>query len=458
MFAAPKATLTPRATLRERLRRGQHGPPSVVALVSCTVLAWLRVEPFATWYFVCAWYPVILCIDAWVARRRGASLLSDRPLALLSLACWSVPFWLLFELINVRLENWYYIGAPRDPLHGRILLIASFATVLPALVEAQDLLSAYGCFSRARLPRLLVNQRSMLWLFGIGWLMLLLAMAWPRHCYPLVWGFLVLLLEPFNRRPRWPSLLRDLELGRATDLLRWLAAGMICGLIWEALNMPARARWIYTVPLFDRVLGVEMPPIGFLGFAPFALEAWSFVRALEILGMSVPIRPIDGAPRVRLMHGVARLLVVPVVVSLFSIVCIHAVETHTVDAGVARLADLRSVHPREAAALAIAGLTHADDLVHAAAGAAAVEELSQQLNVPRERVDEMVTEARVAALRGIGSVNALRLYEVGIDSVEHLAASEPVDLYRRLVALDDGGRPVRPQRVRVWVLAARRQD
>lgn len=456
MIAASEATVAPRATLRARLRRGQHGWVGAVALVGFTALAWLRVEPIATWYFVCAWYPVLLCLDAAVARRAGSSPLSDRPLALLSLACWSVPFWLLFELINVRLENWYYIGAPRDPLMGRILLIASFATVLPAIVLAKELLAAYGCFARASLPRLPVTRRSMLWLFGCGWLMLLLAMAWPRHCYPLVWGFVVLLLEPFNRRPRWSCLLRDLEHGRATDLLRWLVGGMICGLIWEALNMPARARWIYTVPLFDRVIGVEMPPIGFLGFAPFALEAWSFVRALEILGLTLPIEQNQRGPRVQLMHGAARLLVVPVVVSLFSIGCIRAVEAWTVDANAARLVDLRSVHPREAAALAIDGLTHADDLARSATTAGDIEALSRQLDVPTERVDEMVTEARVAALRGIGSDNARRLYAVGVGSVAELAASDPLDLYRRLVALDDGGRPVRPQRVRVWVLAARR--
>mgnify|MGYP000090172661 CR=1 FL=1 len=37
----------------------------------------------------------------------------------------------------------------------------------------------------------------------------------------------------------------------------WGLAALLCGLFWELMNMPARARWIYTVPFFDATLGVE---------------------------------------------------------------------------------------------------------------------------------------------------------------------------------------------------------
>jgi hypothetical protein len=78
-----------------------------------------------------------------------------------------------------------------------------------------------------------------------GLAMAALVLAWPRYCFPLVWGATTLLVEPwvYERSPG-RSLLHDLEQGRPGRLLRLLAAGALVGFIWELLNIGARAKWI----------------------------------------------------------------------------------------------------------------------------------------------------------------------------------------------------------------------
>jgi len=76
------------------------------------------------------------------------------------------------------------------------------------------------------------------------------------------------------------GLLAELARGRIGTIWRWLAAGLVCGLLWETWNSFAVARWIYTVPFFEDTKLFEMPLFGFLGFPPFALECYSFARVL----------------------------------------------------------------------------------------------------------------------------------------------------------------------------------
>lgn len=442
--------------MRAWLRRGLHGPVGAFLLIVATLLAWRGVEPVATYFYVAAWYPAILVVDAAVARKRGWSLLSDRPLAFACLWAWSVPFWLFFEVINLRLENWYYAGAPSDPVAARAFLLASFATVLPALFEVADLLDAYGWFERVRWRPLPLTIATRTWCFvaGIGMIVLLLAL--PGICYGLAWIFLVLVLEPFNVQPRWNSLLRDLAFGQPGRLLRLVVAGLACGLFWESMNMPARARWIYTVPFFDATPGVEMPPLGFLGFAPFALEAYAFVRALEIQGLSVPWEADAG--RARPLPPWFRLFVAPAVVTATALLGIGAMERWTVDSRQGSTAELPTVTGREARILDALELDAPRDL--AAVGSdehpLGLVPLAKTLFVEDERAVELVEFARLAELRGLGVAHASSLAKVGIVSVADLAAADPAELFERLIALGERTRFLRPQRVRGWVQGARK--
>lgn len=442
--------------MRAWLRRGHHGPVGALLLIAASVLAWQRVEPVATYFYVAAWYPALLVVDALVAKKRGASMLSDHPLALLCLWAWSVPFWLFFEVVNLRLENWYYAGAPSDPLASRLFLLASFATVLPGMFEVADLLDAHGLFASMRCKPLPLTIATRTYCFVAGVAMIVVLLALPEIGYPLAWVVLIFVLEPFNVQPRWNGLLRDLAFGQPGRILRLVVAGLICGVFWEAMNMPARARWIYTVPLFDATLGVEMPPIGFLGFAPFALEAYAFVRALEIQGLSVPWEPDPG--RARPLPAWFRLFAVPAVVTTTALLGIGALERWTVDSRLESTAGLPTVTRREARILSALELDDPRDL--AAIGPDSrpigVVDLAKTLFVDDARAAELVEFARLAELRGLGVARARLLAQVGIGTVSSLAAAEPTDLYDRLVALGEPARSVRLRRVQGWIRGARK--
>jgi hypothetical protein len=79
------------------------------------------------------------------------------------------------------------------------------------------------------------------------------------------------------------SPLEDWANGRPGPALRLLAAGLICGFLWEFWNFWASAGWRYTLP-WPLDFGppyFRMPVLGLLGFPPFAWEAWAMFQFLK---------------------------------------------------------------------------------------------------------------------------------------------------------------------------------
>ena len=70
----------------------------------------LQVEPFATFFYLFAWYGLVFTWDQLIRAREGRSLVARCGAGGCALILfWSAAGWLFFELINFRLENWYYI-------------------------------------------------------------------------------------------------------------------------------------------------------------------------------------------------------------------------------------------------------------------------------------------------------------------------------------------------------------
>ena len=95
-----------------------------------------------SWFYSLAWWSYILIVDSLVYRMTGSSMIMDRPKGFLALLPWSVTIWLVFELFNLSLKNWSYIGVT-----GNIWLrwpgyVISYATVLPGVFETYDLLES----------------------------------------------------------------------------------------------------------------------------------------------------------------------------------------------------------------------------------------------------------------------------------------------------------------------------
>lgn len=208
--------------------------------------------------FPIAWAGVLLALDGFARLRRGASPLRSAGDWIATGAA-SVLFWDVFELVNVRLRNWGYAGVSPNPWEGSAFALASFATVLPA--------ARLGFAQIAGVePQPAPRRRA--WKAAAGLLLLGLALAFPRHAFPLAWIFL------------WP--LCEAVAGVRVPL-RAMLIGLPLGLLWEALNWGCARGWRYSIPFFDRPRLFEMPLPGYLGYLPFALECAAALAVLDRL-------------------------------------------------------------------------------------------------------------------------------------------------------------------------------
>lgn len=414
------------------------------ALVVTWVLLLLGVEPVPTWFYVFAWYPTLFLFDGIACRlgRRG-HLLAHVPLAL-SLFAWSAPIWLFFEAVNLRLANWYYIYLPRAPAERWAGILLSFATVVPAVVLSERLLRAAGVARGWRGRSLTPGVRDLGGLTRAGWIVLGLVLLFPRWLYPLAWGAMLLVADPIvhRRRPEL-SLIADLERGEWGRVTRLMLGGLLIGGIWEGYNFVARGKWIYTVPLLDRLKWFEMPPLGFVGFPFFALEAWAMYHALSVLGVAVPVggepgpaqTGTDQLARVRPRWSV---LAFPVA-ALFSLATLLGMERWTISSTVPAI-QLAGA-PELTSPWAIAAMEPA--------------ELAIRAGVSSDSARQIRDRAQLITLRGIGTEHADRLIGIGVKSVCQLTQTEAPDLWRRLHDAHPSPRPTQPE-VSVWVRAARR--
>ncbi len=260
-------------------------------LIVAEFLLFSGVRIAGDFFYLLVWWPYIFFADGIVYARTGRSYIFSRTGAFPYMLPWSVTIWLIFEIFNFRLSNWHYINLVSNlPLRWAGYTL-SFATVLPGLFITSALLGAYGVLERETSWRFNITPAMITLIQIAGGLMLTLPLLYPRYFFPFVWGGFVLLIDPVNMQLGAPSLLKELSQGRLTHILRLLAAGLICGILWEFWNFWATAKWIYTVPFVGDLKIFEMPLAGFLGFPPFALECFVIYAFITAIG---------GAPAIRL--------------------------------------------------------------------------------------------------------------------------------------------------------------
>ena len=232
------------------------------------------------WYAF-AWFGYLLLLDAatWAVSKR--SLLYQAPKRVASYLLWSIPFWFVFELFNVRLQNWYYVYTFRSDYASLAFSLVAFSTVLPACFFHSHLLESLKLWESVRWKPIDPRRGWIQASWSLGALCCTLPIIFPHTAFWMVWGALVGIPEAVAYRVGAPSVLRDLEAGRPARFLRLLAGGSIAGIVWEGLNYWARSKWIYTVPGMEDWKLFEMPVFGFLGFPILALNAHAAYAVIE---------------------------------------------------------------------------------------------------------------------------------------------------------------------------------
>jgi len=270
------------------LAYSQMGLAVVVWLVALWGVAngW---EPFGAWLYHFAWWPLILFLDGALASLTGASLLWRRSREFLRLAVWSVTIWLVFEAFNLVLQNWRYAGLePRLGVRWPGYALA-FATVLPAMFLLAQVLAALGFFTQRR-GRPWEPPHWEFWSLLLGTALLIWPLITPRYAFAGLWLGFIFLLDPINELLGGKSLLRAWLAGERQEHFCLMTAGLLCGFWWEMWNYPALARWVYTLPILNFGKIFEMPVLGYLGFAPFALEAAVMYAFLALVNQRLSCR------------------------------------------------------------------------------------------------------------------------------------------------------------------------
>ncbi len=247
------------------------------------VLLVLDVPIMKTWFYIFAWWPLIILLDSLNFRIKGSSPLSDSPGNFIFAAFISVPVWLVFELFNLRLQNWSYFSLPPElPLRWLGYFIA-FASVIPALLELSSLFqhalkrkSVSFSFFRLRATPGLLNGFML-----FGFLLLALSVLFPNLFFPFVWLGFIFLLDPVSYRLKINSLLADFERQYGNRIISWVLAGLAAGVLWECLNFWAGSHWRYSIPYLNFWKIFQMPVFGFGGFLPFALEVFVMYTLLD---------------------------------------------------------------------------------------------------------------------------------------------------------------------------------
>lgn len=236
-------------------------------------------------YFPLIWLGYILLIDSLVYKLKKDSLIMKRPNQILGFLFLSAVFWWMFELINLRANNWTYRGGRIFSLHILIKTL-SFGTVLPAFFETVELIRSFKLFEKKKLhKKYKITKTFIHTMIIIGSLFLALSAIFPRYFYPLVWLTFFLILDPINYINKQPSVIGHLKDRKLAIPLSLLLAGIIMGILWEFWNFYATTKWYYDIPFLGFFKIFEMPILGYLGYFPFSFELYSmywFVRSLFI--------------------------------------------------------------------------------------------------------------------------------------------------------------------------------
>ncbi len=229
------------------------------------------------WAFFPLWLGYCLTVDALVVWRKGNSMATRSPSGYVLIFFISLPGWWLFELLNLRTQNWEYVGSEHfTDLQYFLLCSLSFSTVMPAVFGTAELVSTFSWLRRiGRGPIVAPTRMTVLILFVAGWLMLGSLLAWPLYCFPFLWASVYLILEPINVWLGHRSLLQYTAQGDWRPVVALGVGCLFCGFFWEMWISLSYPKWIYHVPFVGVLHVFEMPVLGYLGYIPFSWELFA---------------------------------------------------------------------------------------------------------------------------------------------------------------------------------------
>lgn len=274
-------------TQAERLGFPSYGWLGVCLAGGFWLLNWTLNGPRTYWAFFPLWLGYSVTVDALVRWRTGTSLLTRSWRQYVGLFLISAPAWWIFEALNLRTQNWIYLGADQfTTVQYAFWTTLSFTTVMPAVFGSAELMASFGFLRRlGRGPVVRPDRRTTFTAFLIGWIGLILMLIWPTIFFPFVWVSLYFILEPLNIWLGNRSLTDWTQRGDWRPVLAaWLGV-LLTAFFWEMWNYLSYPKWIYHVPWGGWLHVFEMPLLGYGGYLPFSLELLALYQFIQgILG------------------------------------------------------------------------------------------------------------------------------------------------------------------------------
>jgi hypothetical protein len=269
-----------------------HGWLGIAAMIITEIALYSGNKFVSTWMTPLMWTGYILTIDALVYKIQGKSWLKSRTREVPFLILISVGVWIIFEIYNFHLKNWLYVGLPSNMFIRDIGFFWSFATIMPGVFITSEFIHSLVGKNIQKVDTIPPHRHltTMDWIkICIGLLMVTVPIFLKEedasYLFALIWIGYIPLLDPINKRLGAPTISSYWKRSNRGIIVLLLAAGFICGLLWETWNYQAfqaqGAFWVYTIPQPLRIFGLhygKMPVLGLLGFPPFALELYVFYQ------------------------------------------------------------------------------------------------------------------------------------------------------------------------------------
>jgi len=199
-----------------------------------------------------------------------------------------------------------------------------------------------------------------------------------------------------------------------------------------------------------------MPFLGFLGFPPFAVQAYVMYNFISLFrskrGWEESTYRLNMEKRTRSLTSVLTVILI----GSFSVLIFRAIDAKTVDSYYPRLEDAYWIEPQYQNELPKVGITSLEDLKSKTRNRKETDELALRLLVPKELLIQWVEEAYLVQLKGLGVENLRLLQGVGINSISALAKEDPEKLYDK-IEQDFPGRVPRKAKIRIWVREAKKK-
>ncbi len=254
-----------------------HGWLGLLLAVIFWIFNWTLPGPRTHWGFFPMWLGYCLAIDGLVYWRTGTSLLTRDWRKYIGLFLVSAPVWWLFEALNLRTQNWIYVGIDGISfLQYAFWTTLSFTTVIPAVFGGAEFFASFGFLRRlGRGPRIGTDRGTTLGFFVAGWVTLGLMLAWPQVFFPFVWISPYFILEPLNVWLGNRSLAQWTRDGDWRPVIALWLGVLLTAFFWEMWNYYSFPKWVYHVPWGNWLHVFEMPLLGYGGYLPFSLELFA---------------------------------------------------------------------------------------------------------------------------------------------------------------------------------------